>query len=235
MALALAAALAAGAAGCGGKKGRPTEPPTDQPPNPNTPVNAMLLFQWALQHRDTAQYRSLFTADYVFEFMVGDTAATNHFGGTWGYGEERTSARHLLVEGSTGGSPAATLTIPFSMTLDDEPDPRPGKNPAWHRVVTAWFVLTIQKQDTTADQIHGGGNFYLVRGDSASLPTDLAGLGTSGRWFIERWEDITGGVEPPLALRPGGAGPARPAPTSLPTWGQIKVRYLPAGPPARQQ
>ncbi len=221
-------ALAIGAVGCGGGKKTTQPPPPDTPPNPNTPVNAMLLMQWAIQHRDTTQYRTLFTSDYVFVFVAGDTASTNHFGGPWGDGEERTSARHLFAEGSVNGAVATSITFPYSGTLIDEPDLRPGKNATWHRKVTALFVLTVQKADHTSEQIVGGSTFFLVRGDSASVPSDLIAAGVqanSGRWFLERWQDETGGVSPVLALHPA-ASPARAQAVSLPTWGQMKVKYL---------
>jgi len=221
-------AIALGAAGCGSNK-KVVQPPPDTPPNPNTPVNALLLFQWALQHRDTTQYRTLFTDDFVFVFVPGDTAATNHFGGTWTYLEERISTHHLFVDGSLSGAPAASITLPFSGTLTDEPDLRPGKNPTWHRKINALFLLTVQKTDLSSRQIVGGSTFYLVRGDSASLPADLVAAGvqaSASRWFIERWQDVTGGVGPSLALRP--TGPARGQATSLPTWGELKVDYLAA-------
>jgi hypothetical protein len=221
-------ALAIGATGCGGGKKSTQPPPPDTPPNPNTPVNALLLMQWAIQHRDTSQYRTLFTNDYDFVFVAGDTASTNHFAGTWGYAEERTSARHLFVEGSANGAVATSITFPLSGTPVDEPDLRPGKNPTFHRKITALFVLTVQKADLTSEQIVGGGTFFMVRGDSADVPSDLIAAGVqanSSRWFMEHWVDETGGVGPVLALRPA-AGPARPLAVSLPTWGQLKVKYL---------
>jgi hypothetical protein len=221
-------------AGCGGSKSTaPPPPPGDVPPTPNSPVNAVLLLEWALEHRDTTQYRTLFTANYGFAFVPGDTAATNHYGGPWGYAQERTSAAHLFDGGSPGGAQASTIAITTSGTLIDVADPRPGMNPTWHRLVTApSFSPTIDKVDHTAEQIVGGSTFYLVRGDSATLPADLVAAGVpanSSRWFILAWQDQTGGVSPNLMLLPGSA-PARATAVNLPTWGALKVRYLSPAP-----
>ncbi len=226
--LALWIAIAVAAVGCGGSTKKTTQPPPpDQGPNPNSPVNAVLLLQWAMQHRDTTQYRTLFPTEYAFAFEPGDTAATNPFPGTWGYAQERAYATHLFQTGSSGGAAAASITMQFIGALSDEA--APGQNATYHRRVITNFLLTVQMRDATAQQISSGTTFYLVRGDSASLPPDLiaAGVpGTSGRWFIERWEENYTGVAPNLALRPGDP-PARSLPTTLPTLGQLKVRYLP--------
>lgn len=216
-------------AGCGSKKSNPVQPPPpDTPPNPNTAVNAVLLLEWAVEHRDTTQYRTLFTSDYGFGFVPGDTASTNNFAGSWGYAQERASAAHLFVTGSPGRAPAAhiTLTATASASLIDQADPRPGKNPTWHRMVAPGvFAPNVTMTDSSAEQITGSAVFYLVRGDSANLPVDLAAAGvtaTSSRWFIEGWSDKTGGVSPQTAIRP-----ARAQAVELPTWGRLKVHYLP--------
>jgi len=63
----------------------------------------------------------------------------------------------------------------------------------------------------------GFANFFMVRGDSALIPADLAARGfrpDSTRWYIERWEDDT--------FQEVGA---RAMPTSTATWGTIKVLY----------
>lgn len=231
----IAIALAIAVGGCGKSSKKTTQPPPSGPPNPNSPVNAVLLLQYAVQHRDTTLYKSLFPTSYAFSFAPGDTAATNAFPGTWGYLEEREFATHLFDTGSSGGAGASSITMPFSGRLADEPVP--GRNATYHRRVSALFVLTIQKLDTSSEQIVGGSTFFLVRGDSVTLPADLVAGGVqanSGRWFVEGWKDETGGVTPSLLRRPG-VDPARSLPTSLPTLGELKVRYLPVPPALRSR
>ena len=214
--------------GCGGGGKKSTQPVPTGPPNPNSPVNAVLLLQYAIQHRDTSLYKQLFPTQYQFTFQPGDTAALNYFGGNWGYLEERQFATHLFNTGSPGNAYATSITIPFSPSpLTDAAVV--GQSSTYHRRVDLQMVLTIQKSDASAEQIVGGSAFFLVRGDSASLPADLIAAGvqaTSGRWFIEGWTDQTGGVRPQYALRPGPR-PARSTATSLPTIGELKVHYLP--------
>ncbi len=211
--------------GCGGGSKKTTQPPPPSgPPNPNSPTNAVLLLQYAIQHRDTSLYKQLFPTEYQFTIQAGDTAATNYFAGNWGYLEERIFATHLFDAGSTvGGAHATAITMPFSpTTLTDAAVV--GKNATFHRRVDVQIVLTVTKSDNSAEQIVGGTTFFLVRGDSASLPADLISAGvqaTSGRWFVEGWSALTGGVSPALALRP-----ARSAGVGLPTLGELKVRYL---------
>ena len=47
-------------------------------------------------------------------------------------------------------------------------------------------------------QVTGAAGFFLVRGDSALIPPELIAKGVGpdpGRWYVERWEDETGGSD----------------------------------------
>src|SRR5689334_12079198 len=150
----LAVAIAVPGCGGGGKKSTQPPPPSG-PPNPNSPVNAVLLLQYAIQHRDTSLYKQLFPAEYQFNFQPGDTAALNHFGGNWGYLEERQFANHLFDTGSPGNAHATSITMPVSPSpLTDAAVV--GQSSTYHRRVDLSLVLTIQKADTSAEQIVGG-------------------------------------------------------------------------------
>lgn len=212
-------ALLLASSGCS-KKSSPTAPPPPgpQPPSPSTPKGALQLLKWAYEHRDTTLYRSLFTTDFGFTFVAGDTANR-----PWSYLDERASAAHLLAGG--GASPAAasiTLSLSGSLTANVIP----GLDPTYRMQISPPLNLTVTISDTSSLHAVGGGTFYFVRGDSALVPADLAGQGvtaSASRWFIYRWDDGPYGVVPYASLR----RPAEPAGTLLSTWGDFKVRYRP--------
>jgi len=65
--------------------------------------------------------------------------------------------------------------------------------------------------------VSGFANFFLVRGDSASIPDDLRQRGffpDSTHWYVELWEDDTF----------SGDG-ARAMPAKKFTWGSLKAFY----------
>jgi hypothetical protein len=211
-------ALLLAASGCGSKKSNPVAPPPPpSPPSPSTPAGALQLLKWAYEHRDTSLYRSLFTTDFGFTFVAGDTANR-----AWTYLDERASAAHLLIGGGSP-SPAITVSLKFSGALSAVAIP--SLDPTYRMQIPAPLNLTMTLQDTTGINTIGNGTFYFVRGDSALVPADLAGQGvtaTASRWFLYRWDDGTGGVSPYAALH---RAPAEPAGTHNETWGDFKVRY----------
>jgi hypothetical protein len=83
--------------------------------------------------------------------------------------------------------------------------------------------------------VTGSALFYVVRGDSALIPSEFGTRfrGDSTRWWIERWEDETAGASSPASAQPVGRAarhPARPNSGFLPpgpaTWGQVKTAYF---------
>lgn len=223
-----ALALVLGVAACSGK--RATEPAvTVEPaPTPNSPTNALVLFQWCWVHQSVDRYREVLPADFVFQFALLDTAGNSFRNGEWGREQELAGFEALCVRGNQAYPHASKITLDFTSPLVDFPDSRPGKAPRWHHEIRADVLLRVDA-GASQYQVQGQANFFLVRGDSAQIPAELAARGftpDSTRWWIERWEDETAAVPaPPAGARP--AEPRAPLPTADFTWGLIKRIYLP--------
>ena len=227
-----AAAMLAALAGCAGKVADPNSaaiaangsiaqppPPFLVPDSPHALVDA---FVQAMNRRDVTHYRQLFTEDFEFVF-VGDEPAGNPFPGRQlTRALELESAEHLFVDGTADLAPAGQVTLTVDPLFFVEPDSRPGKTFPWHQQVRKNFTLRVDAGDwdfyTT-----GWFRFFIVRGDSAAIPPELASRGfapDTSRWWIERWEDDPYDVEATVgrpAERPNGA---------FSTWGALKWFYL---------
>lgn len=224
-----ALALLAALAGCAGKVSDPNTaaiagtgsvaPPTTRivPDSPKALIDAFAL---AWNHRDPGQYPELFTDDYEFAFASVDSAGNAFANRSLTRGDEIEIARHLFVTGTASNPPAQRIVLTFDRTFIPEPDSRPGKTYPWHVEVKRNVVLAVDTADQ-AFRITGAVRFFLVRGDSAAIPPDLAARGfrpDPNRWWIERWEDET--------LDTGGASTEdAPTPTATRTWGALKALY----------
>ena len=212
--------------GC--SKDSPSAPVQAVAPTPDTPINAVRLLEWAWDHRVAADYAPILTADFAFVFSLDD-AAGDHFPGRALTRDQELAAAGALFAGGVAGHPAASsVSFAPGAQLFDTPDPRPGKDPTWHRAVESRFDLTVVA-DTTTYFARGGASFYLVRGDSAMLPPgplERVAAGDTARWFLERLEE-----RPPVVISEGRAAPQ---PSRQVTWGYLKWFYLgsPAGPSA---
>jgi len=159
------------------------------PPEPNSAENVIRLFEWCWKNRDITRYQELFTADFRFQFALGDSAGNLFRDRPVDRDEELTIARNLFVGG--GAEPAATnISLTMDPTLVPMPDSRPGKNPKWHKEIVTGVDLYI-KTDTQEYRIMGSARFFVVRGDSAAIPTDLGFKSDSTRWYIDQWNDET--------------------------------------------
>jgi hypothetical protein len=178
-------------------------------PAPTTPLKLLDLFKWCWENRDDVKYRELFTADYVFEFSATDSSGAPYHDSPWRREDELIFAHNLFVAGSASESPASSITLTFT-TPTVSPDLRPGKTFPVHQSVQTRTNLTIQKTDGTGLQVVGDALFYVVRGDSADIPTDLGFGPDSHRWYIERQVDqsTTGAL----------LQPARPGSLRIRTW-----------------
>jgi hypothetical protein len=213
-------------AGCSKGGNKVVNPPVvEQPPTPNSPVNAVKLFEWAQEHRDTLRYREVLAGEFVFLFQPADPAGLP-YAGQWNRNQENVVARHMFVGG--GSEPAATaIDLDFGTTFTAFADSRPGKNPTWHQQVTVSGPVNVTNPINTYGA-SGGTVFYLVRGDSAQIPADLAARGITAdaaRWFIETWEDQTLIAGP--STRSGRTRPSSPTEAHEYTWGRIKTVYVP--------
>lgn len=209
------------------------------PPTPNSASGVLRLFEWAYNNRDVSEYRTVFTDDYRFAFSALDTAGNRYRDQPWTRSDELESAKRLFEA-------ASSITLYLDKSFAVFNDSRPGKqNGTIHKTIRTQVLLNIVTLDNNQINVQGKANFFLVRGDSAAIPTDLGVPPDSNRWYIERWEDETyaGALvsAPPaplarldasgrLVLPTAATHGARPAQTGnaagdLVTWGWVKVIY----------
>jgi hypothetical protein len=175
------------------------------PPTPNSPQNVIRLFEWCWKNRDITVYEEIFTDDYRFILALGDSA------GNLGRDEPVTRemelkiARNLFVGGGSA-APATSITLVLDPTLRALPDSRPGKNPKWHKEIVTSVDLSIKTEDGVEYRIQGNARFFVVRGDSAMIPSELGVVSDSTRWYIDQWRDET--LQGAAAMAPDPAGPA---------------------------
>jgi hypothetical protein len=200
-------------AGCDESVG-PLRPhiPVRVSPGDASPEQTIRSLEWSWNQKSVPVYRVLFTDDYRFAFSALDS-----YGSLWNREDEMVFAQHLFVGGKPTEAPATSIVLDLGRTLVLQPDPRPGKQNAWHKVVRTSVGLTVLFPDR-ATIVTGFATFYLVRGDSALVPAEIFPLGytaDSTRWYIDRWEDDTAS---------SGAA-TRTMPTKNATIGQLKALY----------
>ena len=138
---------------------------TSAAPTPNSPQNAVKLFEWCWVNRGVDEYRELFTDDYVF-ISAGTDSAGNPSRDIQARRDDEVQTAENMFIGSAERAPAEQITLLFDQNLVPFPDSRPGKNAL----------------------------FFITRGDSAAIPAELKSRGfapDSLRWWIDRWEDET--------------------------------------------
>jgi len=194
-------ACAALLAGCSNRTKSPSAPVLADPMSvPLAAVRALPTgagrtldgFRRSIQGRDIAGLGRALTGDFLFGCDASDTAGAV-FRSPIGR-EEFMSAFSRLFAEVEAEAPAARISFQWTSPLRDLPDPRPGRDPRFHRLVLATSRLVVaegvQVTDIRADQA-----FFLARGDSAQVPPELAAAGETpdpNRWFIERIEDGSG-------------------------------------------
>jgi hypothetical protein len=210
----VAAALVVGLGlfGCSDKSGTPFSPILPGP-SPDSPSGVLRLFEWCYDHRNYPRYTELFTADFRFLFSALDTAGQGYRDVPWTRDDELISVAALFRT-------ATDIRLTLDQNFNVVADPRPGKDPKWHKTIRSQVVLNVRTNDGSGVDVTGFANFFVVRGDSALIPDDLVARGfvpDSTRWYIERWEDQT-------ALS-GGLRTTNPQATRPVTWGALKVHY----------
>ncbi len=203
-------------------------------PVPNTPEGVILLFQWCYRNRALAEYKEIFTDDYVFTFSALDPFGAPYRDRPWRREDELISAERLFVTGNAGEEAATAITLNFGNTLVDFADDRRGKDPRYHRSVNVRVVLDVQRPSDVLN-VDGDAKFYVVRGDSAAIPPEIHLQPDSLRWYIEGWEDNTVQSAAAAHARPTAstpvtrglraADPAAAAPTHSLSFGQLKALY----------
>jgi hypothetical protein len=220
----LAAAAALCLAGCSSKSST-TKPAPPPGPEANSPQNAVRLFERGWNEMDLVAFHDVLPGDFVFVFAPGDSAGNPFVADPIGRDDLLDILENLFVGGGPA-LPATSIHLVLDPTLHALPDSRPGKNPTWHKEIVSTVDLAITTYGGPEYRIRGTARFFVVRGDSAVIPADLAAAGVSpdsARWYIDRWDDETyggGGV----ALGPGGQR-AAPLGTDDPTWGRILALY----------
>ena len=184
-------------------------------PSPTTPQKAVELFEWCWVHRGVDEYRELFTSDYVFISAGLDSAGNPSREIQARRDDEVQTAEHMFI-GSAERPPAESITLLFDKSLKVFPDTRPGKNAKWHKQIRTTVDLKVRIDSGNTVEVTGNALFFLTRGDSAAIPSDLTLQPDSSRWWIDRWEDETlAGSELRASLL--GAAPAGPAATAIVT------------------
>jgi hypothetical protein len=200
-----------------------TERVTTVAPSPTTPQNAIKLFEWCWKNRGVEEYKTLFTADYVFQSAELDSAGNGGRDVLTRRDDEVETAQNMFI-GSAERPPAAKITLNFDPNLVPFPDTRPGKNPKWHKTIRTSVDLKVDVDEGNTLEVTGHALFFLTRGDSALIPNDLqtAFKSDSLRWWIDRWVDETIGS---ASVTAGGAT-VRAARPSADQYGQVFQRSM---------
>ncbi len=219
----IVAVLALACFGCSTER-HVTRPLVPTRPEPNSPANAVRLFAWGWNNRDLDAFTGLFSADFRFVFALGDSAGNLFRDHPVDRAEMLTMLRNLFIGGGSE-PPATSITLTFDPILRSVSDDRPGKYTEWHKQVLTNVDFSI-KTDQQEYRITGQARFYVVRGDSAVIPADLAAQGVgpdSTRWYIDQWNDGT--LQNPGGTVASRAGLARTQPAHNYTWGTILALY----------
>jgi len=211
---------------------------TSTAPAPDSPQNAVKLFQWCWVNRGVDEYRELFTDDYVFISAGTDSAGNQNRDIQARRDDEVQTAENMFI-GSAERPPADQITLQFDQNLVPFPDSRPGKNPHWHKQIRTSVNLKVRIDSGNTVEVTGNALFFLTRGDSAAIPQELisrgfkpaAGDTTSGkalRWWIDRWEDET--LAPSLVANRGAQVRSVQGPYIEMSMAQLRrIYYTPPG------
>ena len=188
---------------------------TSAAPTPNSPQNAVKLFEWCWVNRGVDEYRELFTDDYVF-ISAGTDSAGNPSREIQARRDDEVLIAENMFVGSAERPPAEQITLLFDKSLVPFADSRPGKDPKWHKQIRTSVDLKVRIDSGNTVEVTGNALFFITRGDSAAIPKELISRGfkpDSLRWWIDRWEDETLGGPGMVALRVARAriagGPVR--------------------------
>ncbi len=195
-------------AGCG--KNSPAAPAASIPRDLSA-AGVVHAYEYAMSNRGTTLLDSLFTEDYQFHFVVGESLATPE-DAIWLQPDESVT-NYAMLHGTSSVPPLERITLDFDRNLIPFSDTRPGFDPRFHKTIRTTINLRAEDGDGSTFENTGFLLFYLVRGDSAQI---LPGYGgpDSTRWWIQRMDDET-----------MPAGGLRSLPTRSRTYGSLKRLY----------
>jgi hypothetical protein len=207
---------------------------TEPPPTPGTPGDLLRLLEWCYENRNAFVYRELFDDQYRFVFGALDPDGNAYRSVPWSRFDEVESTTHLFQGGDAYQPAATSITILLDRNFRITEDPyHPGSAHKLIRTSVTLKVVTDQEREIT-----GFANFFLVRGDSATIPDELRQRGFQpdpNRWYILRHEDDTFHEETLVSAPWSRAGPAGSLPIPAPrpasvavaatSWGGLKYAY----------
>jgi hypothetical protein len=176
-------AVAALACSCANKTVAPATSGTA--PVASSPSGALKRLEWAINHEDLAVIGGLLADDFVLVGAAVDSA---------GNPVRIEPNRDLFLAALTAVfDQASSVRFTLDQNLVPLPDPRPGRNPQYHKQLRSTFDLTIR---TPTESFEVGGNLlvFATRGDSAAIPPDLVARGVKPdltTWWLDRLEDET--------------------------------------------
>jgi hypothetical protein len=178
--------------GCATKTVAP--PPVDESPAASFPTGAVQRFVWGFNHKDVDVVVGLFTDDFQFITAGTDSAGNPTRNPTGGPGQDRSWFLEALA---VLQDPSSEVSLAIDRYLIEFPDPRPGKDPRFHKQVGSSVDAKVLLPGSGGGvEVTGNLLFFLTRGDSAAIPAELVALGVkpdSTRWWIDRLEDETFG------------------------------------------
>lgn len=208
--------------GCSNEKA-PTRVEPGPPFVADSPIHLLRLVEWSFENLDEETLKALFTSDYQFEYPVPDTSGNDYRDVSWFREDELISAHHLFVGGGALQPRATSIKLTMDLRPNVAPDPRPGKMEPWHQTIRTGVVLTIRTVDGQGIEVIGHAEFFMTRGDSATVPSPLPA--DSSRWYIDRWEDQTAQGGALVMTLPRNATPEDAQPASNKSWGALKALY----------
>lgn len=164
------------------------------PPIPNSATNVLRLLEWCYNNRAIEEYREVFADDYRFVYSALDTNGNAYRDVPWTREDELISTEKLFLGGDVTQPAATSISLIFDRNFNVTGDVRDDgitRSPLVHKSINTSVTLTIRTSDGSAIEVQGKALFFLVRGDSAAIPSDLSFGQNPNRWYIERWEDQT--------------------------------------------
>ena len=150
------------------------------------PEDLVHAIAFSYESRSLAAYRDLMTDDFMMVCAEADSAGNVSQGAT--HTREDELLRFAALADPYREPPFRELTLEFGEPIVTTAGTRPG-----HRVIRTTYLMQYAEGSEQTRSLTGEVQFFIVRGDSASLPP-LGDQPDDPRvWYLERWEDLTTG------------------------------------------